>query len=170
MTRPLLVCAAALGLAFSAGAALAQDNGDDDAPAASPIVVAINGPCVLTVDDKPQACRGVAYMAFPSNHRIDFTAITETAGWAFSGEEDENDDGTYTLALDSVLTPSTGRLDADGECDMQVAEDGRTVMSLRCEASTDDGGLVLQASGAISIDDRDDGDDQDDDGPDLGQG
>jgi hypothetical protein len=172
MTRRLLVRASVCGAvlcAALAGAALAQDD-DGDAPAASPIVVNINGPCVLTVDDKPQACRGVAYMAFPSNHRIDFTALTETAGWAFSGDEDQNDDGAYTLALDSVLTPSAGRLDADGECDMQVGEDGRTVMSLRCEASTDDGDLVLQASGAISVDDRDDGDDQDDDGPDRGQG
>jgi len=166
MTRRLIVrvCAAALGLAGVAGAALAQD---DDAPAGRPIVVAINGPCVLTVDGKPQACRGVAYMAFPSNHRIDFTAITGTAGWAFSGDEDQNNDGAYVLALDSVLTPSAGRIDADGECDMQVGQDGRTVTSLRCEAATDDGDLVLEASGVISVDD---GDDPDDDGPDRGQG
>ena len=170
MTRRLIVraCAAALGLACAAGAARAQD--DDDAPATRPIVVNINGPCVLTIDGRPQACRGVAYMAFPSNHRIDFTAITGTAGWAFSGDEDQNNDGAYVLALDSVLTPSAGRIDADGECDMQVGQDGRTVTSLRCEAATDDGDLVLEASGVISVDDQDDGDDPDDDGPERGQG
>ena len=164
--RCSLVCvvAASFIVALAGGAAQAQD---DDASAAPPIVVNIVGPCMLLIDDQPQACRGVAYMAFPSNHRIDFTAITEAAGWAFSGEEDQNDQDGYALALDSVLTPSAGRIDADGECDMTVAGDGRTVTALRCEATTDDGDLVLQASGAISVDDQDD---DDDDGPEVGRG
>ena len=153
---------------FSAGAIALALAALVSAPAparadTAPIVINIEGPCAMALDGRATPCAGVAYMAFPDNHRIDFTAITETAGWAFSGEEDDNDDGTYTLALDSVVTPSAGRLEADGECDMQVAEDGRTVISLRCEASTDKGDLVLEASGAISVDDRDDGDDGDDD-------
>ncbi len=164
--RGAALCAALI-FAFAAGGARAQDDGDN--AAADPIVVNIVGPCVLTIGDMTQDCRGVAYMAFPSNHRIDFTAITETAGWAFSGEQDDRDGSSYTLTLDSVLSPSAGRSEADGECDLEVAEDGRTVTSLHCEASTDDGDLMLDASGAITVDDRDDGDDEDD-GPETGRG
>ena len=155
--RPL-ACALALGLAFSASGALAQDD-DDDATAGQPIVVQIDGPCALTVGGRAVACQGVAYMVFPSNGRIDFTAITATAGWAFSGEEDDNDEGQYTLQVDSVLSPSASRVDAEGECDMEVAEDRRTVRSLECRAATDQGDLALRASGVIAVDDGDDGDD-----------
>ncbi len=142
----LLACGLALTIAF-AGTAHAQDDDDDDGPAAPPIVVNIDGPCALTVDDMDVPCRGVAYMVFPSNGRIDFTAITQTAGWSFSGENDDNEDGDYALEIDSVLGPSAGRVEADGECDMQVAEDRRTVMSLECQAATDQGELTLHASG-----------------------
>ena len=148
MPRRLSACVLVLALAFAASATLAQD--DDDGPAQPPIVVNIVGPCVLTVGGQTVPCRGVAYMAFPSNHRINFTAITETAGWAFSGEEDDNEDGDYALAVDSVLGPSAGRVEADGECDMQMAEDRRTVTSLECRADTDEGELTLRASGTVA--------------------
>ena len=146
----------ALALAFGASAVHAQDDDDDDdAPASPPIVINIDGPCALTVDGHDVPCHAVAYMAFPSNHRINFTAITETAGWAFSGEEDDNQDGDYALDLDSVLGPSAGRVEAEGECDMAVAADRRTVTSLECHAETEDGELTLRASGTISL--RDEG-------------
>jgi hypothetical protein len=159
---PLAACILALSLAFSVGAR-AQDNDDEGDDAAAPVVVDINGPCTLTVEGQTIPCRGVAYMVFPSNHRIDFTAITEAAGWAFSGDEDDNKDGRYTLMLDSVLNPASGRLDAEGRCEMQVAADRRTVTSLDCRASTEDGEFTLKASGSISVDDSDD-DDGDDGG------
>jgi hypothetical protein len=133
-------------------AARAQDD-DDDGPRAAPVVVTIQGPCALTVNGRSVPCRGVAYMVFPSTHRIDFTAITQTAGWAFSGEDDDNEEGQYALDVDSVLGPSAQRIDADGECDMEVADDRRTVRSLECRASTDDGELTLTASGVIAVDD-----------------
>lgn len=158
----LAICVLALSLAFAAGAH-GQDDDDDDGDDAAPVVVDINGPCVLTVKGQTVPCRGVAYMVFPSNHRIDFTAITETAGWAFSGEEDDNRDGRYALTLDSVLNPGSSRMDADGRCEMRVSDDRRTVMSLDCRASAEDGELSLKASGAIAVEDT--GDD-DDDGPD----
>jgi hypothetical protein len=149
MPRRLSACVLALALAFAASAVLAQDDEDDDGPALPPIVVNIVGPCVLTVGDRTIPCRGVAYMAFPSNHRINFTAITDTAGWAFSGEEDDNEDGDYALAVDSVLGPTAGRVEADGACDMQMADDRRTVTSLECRAETDQGDLTLRASGTV---------------------
>jgi hypothetical protein len=160
----LAACVLALSLAFSVGAR-AQDDDDnedgDDAPA--PLVVDINGPCVLTVKGQTIPCRGVAYMVFPSSHRIDFTAITDTDGWAFSGDDDNNRGGRYALALDSVLDPGDDRLDADGRCEMRLADDRRSVVSLECRASTEDGEVTLKASGTIAIEDP--GDD-DDDGPD----
>ncbi|HEY4031479.1 MAG TPA: hypothetical protein VGM25_14115 [Caulobacteraceae bacterium] len=157
----LTACAVALALAFGHGARAQDDDGDDDETAA-PVVVDINGPCMLTVKGQATPCRGVAYMVFPSNHRIDFTAITETAGWAFSGEDDENQDGRYALELDSVLNPgSGGRAEAQGRCEMQVAEDRRTVKSLDCRAMTEDGEMRLEASGTIAVEDEDD----DSDGP-----
>jgi hypothetical protein len=146
------VFAVALALLLACPAARAQDD-DDDGPAGPPVVVTIQGPCALTVNGRNVPCRGVAYMVFPSTHRIDFTAITETAGWAFSGEDDDNEDGRYALDVDSVLGPSAQRIDAEGECDMEVAEDRRTVESLECRASTDDGEMTLTASGAIAVDD-----------------
>jgi len=145
--------ALAAALALGASAALAQDDDSDDGPAVPPIVVSIQGSCTLTVAGQDVPCRGVAYMVFPSNGRIDFTAITETAGWSFSGEQDDNEDGQYALEIDSILGPSAGRVDAEGECDMVVAGDRRTVQSLECRAQTEDGDLVLKASGAISTDD-----------------
>lgn len=124
-------------------------------------MVHIEGDCTLTLGDQPLPCRAAAYMVFPSSRRINFTAVTDADGWSFSGEQDQNDEDGYVLALDSVITPSAGRVDAEGECDMQVGEDGRSVESLRCEAATDDGVLVLEASGMITVDDADDGDDED---------
>ena len=103
-------------------------------------------------------------MVFPSNHRIDFTAITENSGWAFSGDDDDNNpNGRYALKLDSVLNPASGRLDAAGRCEMQLAADHRTVTSLTCLASTQDGDFTLKASGTIEVEQT--GNDQDD-GPD----
>jgi hypothetical protein len=151
----------ALALAFSASAARAQDDDDDDGQASPPIVVSINGPCALMVDGKDVPCRAVAYMVFPSNHRIDFAAITDNAGFAFSGEDDQNHDGQYALDVDSVVAPSAGRVDAEGECDMTIAEDKRTVKSLSCRATTDQGVMTLRASGAITAGDSDDDDDGD---------
>ena len=157
-------CVLALSLAFAAGVR-AQDDDDDDGDddAAAPLVVDINGPCTLTVKGETIPCRGVAYMVFPSNHRIDFTAITETDGWAFSGDADDNRDGRYALALDSVLSPGSERVDANGRCEMRVADDRRSVTSLECRANTEDGEVVLKASGTIAVEDP--GDDEDD-GPD----
>lgn len=161
-SRPLslmtVAALAAVVLACGASRALAQDDDDgDEGPAAQPIVVQIQGPCALTVGGKSVDCQGVAYMVFPSNGRIDFTAISGDSGWAFSGEDDDNEDGQYALTLDSVLGPSAARLDAEGECDMEVAQDKRTVRSLECTASTDQGDLTLRASGVIAVND-DEGD------------
>ncbi len=163
-TLGVAACVLALSLAFAAGVR-AQDDDDDDGDddAGAPLVVDINGPCTLTVKGETISCRGVAYMVFPSNHRIDFAAITETDGWAFSGDADDNRDGRYALALDSVLGPGSDRVDADGRCEMRVADDRRSVTSLECRASTGDGEVILKASGTIAVEDP--GDD-DDDGPD----
>src|SRR6202012_490325 len=106
----LTACVLALALGCGAGARAQDDDDDGDDASAAPIVVDIDGPCTLTVGGREISCRGVAYMVFPSNHRIDFTAITDTAGWAFSGEDDENQNGVYALDLDSVLNPGTSRL------------------------------------------------------------
>jgi len=163
----LAACVLALSLAFAAGARAQDDDDGDGDEDAAPVVVDINGPCVLTIKGENIPCRGVAYMVFPSNHRIDFTAITETAGWAFSGENDDNRGGRYALNLDSVLNPADGRFDAEGRCEMQVAEDRRSVMSLECRASSRDGEFTLKASGTIAVEDT--GDDEDD-GPDDGGG
>jgi hypothetical protein len=162
-TVRLTVCVLALSLAFAAGARAQDDDddgGDDDD---APLVVDISGPCVLTLKGETIPCQGVAYMVFPSNHRIDFTAITDMDGWAFSGDHDNDRDGRYALALDSVLDPGSERLDANGRCEMRVAEDRRSVTSLECRASTKDGEVTLKASGTIEVEDP--GDD-DDDGPD----
>lgn len=129
-----------------------EDPGD-------PIVVDIDGPCELTLNGKAVECSGVSYMAFPGNHRINFTATTADAGFAFSGDDDDDEDGDYTLALDSVLSPAAGRLAAQGECSMDVAEDRRTVNSITCVAATTSGEIRLTASGVVS--DDDDGDDDD---------
>ena len=156
IARTLLgATALALTLGMASGAR-AQDGSDQS------IVVTIVGPCELTLAGRPVGCNGVAYMVFPATHRINFTAVTQTAGWAFSGEEDDNDDGDYTLTLDSVLTPSAGRVEAEGECEMQVGEDKRTVRSIDCTAETDAGVIQLKASGVIAAADDDD-DDEDDD-------
>ena len=66
------------------------------------------------------------------------------------------------LDVDSVVAPSAGRLDAEGECDMTLAEDKRTVTSLSCRATTDQGVMTLRASGVIAAADSDDDDDDDD--------
>jgi hypothetical protein len=158
--RDLAACAAGIALALMAPAAHAQDDDEDDAgPAAPPLVVTINGPCSISVAGRSLACTGVAYMVFPSNHRIDFAAITGQSGWAFSGEEDDDDEGDYALTVDSIVGPSGARIEADGECDMQVGQDRRSVESLECNASTDAGDFVLKASGAIGGGEQDERDD-----------
>jgi hypothetical protein len=161
----LAACALALSLAFASGARAQDDDefgdGDEDAPA--PLVIDIEGPCILSLQGQSLPCREVAYMVFPSNHRIDFTAITDTAGWAFSGEEDDDRDGRYALALDSVLNAGTGRIEADGRCEMVLAADHRTVTSLDCRAKTEAGEFTLRASGNIEVEET--GNDEDD-GPD----
>jgi hypothetical protein len=163
-TLRLAACVLALSVAFAVGAR-AQDNDEDDGDEdAAPLVVDINGPCSLTVEGQTISCKGVAYMVFPSNHRIDFTAITEEDGWSFSGDSDDDREGRYRLALDSVLDPGDDRLDADGRCEMRVADDRRSVMSLECRANTKAGPVILKASGAIEVEDL--GDDDEDDGPD----
>lgn len=158
----LAACVLTLSLAFTAGARAQDDDDDDGDENAAPIVVDIKGPCVLTVKGETIPCQGVAYMVFPANRRIDFTAITDTDGWAFSGDDDNNRNGRYALVLDSVLNPGSDRLDADGRCEMQLAEDRRTVTTLECRASTDDGEVTLKASGTTEVEDLGD----DDDGPD----
>jgi hypothetical protein len=158
----LAACVLALSLSFASGARAQDDDDDDGDDDASAIVVDINGPCVLTLKGETIPCRGVAYMVFPSNHRIDFTAITDQDGWAFSGDTDDNEDGHYALAVDSVVNPGSDRLEAEGRCEMQLADDRRTVTSLVCRASTEDGEFTLKASGATAVEDT--GDDNDDDG------
>jgi hypothetical protein len=152
----------ALTLTAAAPSAMAQDD-------AQPVLITIQGPCVLALNGRPLQCAGVAYMAFPATHRIDFTALTEQAGWAFSGDQDQNDDGHYTLAVDSVVNPRAGRVQAQGQCAMVVAEDGRTVDSIECQARTPAGVMMLKASGKAQTG-ADDDDDDDDDGPDSLQG
>ena len=161
----LAACVLALSLAFAAGARAQDDDDDDGGDEAAPLVVDIDGPCLLTIKGQAVPCRGVAYMVFPSSHRIDFTAITDTAGWAFSGEDDQNRSGRYALDLDSVLNLGSGRLAADGRCEMQVGEDRRTVKSLDCRAGAGGGEFTLRASGTITLEDagNDDGDGPDDD-------
>ena len=135
--------------------AMAQE---DDTPGDRPLTVRIAGPCTIGLDGREADCRGVIYMAFPSSGRIDFTAVTSGMGIAFSGETDENEDGSYTLTLDSVVSPQAGRMDAEGECEMDVEKDGRTVRSIACEANTDAGALTLEASGLIAAADLGDTD------------
>jgi len=161
-TFRLAACVLALSVAFAAGARAQDDDDDDGDDDAAALVVDISGPCVLTLKGQTIPCRGVAYMVFPSNHRIDFTAITDTDGWAFSGDHDNDRDGRYDLALDSVLDPGSERLNANGQCERRVTEDRRSVTSLECRASTQDGEVTLKASGTIEVEDP--GDDDEDDG------
>ena len=158
---------------FSAGAIALALAALVSAPAparadTAPIVINIEGPCAMALDGRATPCAGVAYMAFPDNHRIDFTAITGQAGLAFSGEEDSNEDGHYTLKLDSVVSPQAGRLDAEGQCVMDLDEDGVTVRAIECRAQTSAGVMQLKASGVARSGDGDD--DDEDDGPESGQG
>jgi hypothetical protein len=151
-----------LTLVLAAGSsALAQEQ-------AQPVVIMIQGPCVVTANGHPMDCAGVSYMAFPTNHRIAFTAITDKAGWTFSGDQDHNDDGRYTLALDSVLSPQVGEMQAQGVCAMVVAEDRRDVPTIECKARTPAGVMIMKASGRVVTGADDDNDD--DDGPDSQQG
>jgi len=158
---------------FSAGAAALALAAFASAPVwaqgqTQPIVINIEGPCAMALNGRAAECAGVAYMAFPDNHRIDFTAITGQAGLAFSGEEDSNQDGHYTLTVDSVVSPQVGRLQAQGQCAMDIEEDGVTVRGIECRAQTSVGVMQLKASGVASSGDGDD--DDDDDGPESGQG
>jgi hypothetical protein len=152
-----------LTMAWAAGSpALAQEQ-------PKPVVIMIQGPCVLATNGHPMDCAGVSYMAFPTTHRIAFTAITDKAGWTFSGDQDHNDDGRYTLAVDSVLSPQAGAMQAQGVCAMVVAEDRRDVPSLECQARTPAGVMMMKASGRV-VTGEGDNDDDDDDGPDSQQG
>jgi hypothetical protein len=168
MTCRFSAGAVALALAASAVLAPARGRAQSQTP---PIVINIDGPCALALNGQASECAGVAYMAFPDTQRIDFTAVTAQAGWAFSGEADANDDGHYTLTLDSVVSPQAGRIEAQGECDMDIAEDGKTVRSIDCRARTSAGVMQLKASGVARTGaDDDDDDDDEDDGPETGQG
>jgi hypothetical protein len=160
-----MICRSSAGALALALAALAW------APAraqTAPIVINIEGPCAMTVDGRAADCAGVAYMAFPDNHRIDFTAIAGQAGLAFSGEEDSKEAGHYTLTLDSVVSPQVGRLRAEGQCDMELEDDGVTVRAIECRAQTSAGVMQLKASGVARSGDGND--DDDDDGPESGRG
>ena len=149
-----LVGPAALALALTVPAfaipSLAWAQADDVAPPERPLVVQIAGPCVIGLEGREAGCKGVAYMAFPSTGRIDITAIGDGMGLAFSGEADDNEDGSYTLTLDSVVSAEAGRMKAEGECEVDVEKDGRTVTNIACEANTDAGALTLEASGLIA--------------------
>jgi len=165
-TLMLLRCSALAALAFAAASpARAQDQ-------AQPVVIMIQGPCILATNGRPLDCAGVAYMAFPATHRIVFTAVTDKAGWTFSGDEDRNNDGHYILAVDSVLSPAAGPMQARGLCAMVVAEDRLTVSSLECQARTPAGVMMMKASGKVvtRADDDDDDPDDDDGTPDSQQG
>ena len=166
-----MICRFSVGvatLALAACAALAPAPGRAQTQT-PPVVVNIDGPCALAFNGQAAACAGVAYMAFPDTQRIDFTAITAQQGWAFSGEEDANEGGRYSLTLDSVVSPQAGRLQAQGECDMDIAADGRTVHSIECQARTSAGLMLLKASG-VARTGADDDEDDDDDGPVSNQG
>jgi hypothetical protein len=165
-----MTCRFSAGALVLALAALASASGPAQAET-QPIVINIDGPCAMALNGRATECAGVAYMVFPDNHRIDFTAISGQAGLAFSGEADSNEDGHYTLTLDSVVSPRAGRLDAEGECSMDLEEDGVTVRAIECRAQTSAGVMQLKASGvARTGDGDDDDDDDDDDGPTTGQG
>jgi hypothetical protein len=132
---------------------------------ADPVIVNIAGPCLLAVGGRQIRCAGVAYMVFPDTGRIDFTAIIDRTGWAFSGETDHRQEGRYSLEVDSMVSPSANRVEARGQCAMALAEDGRTVRLIQCQASTPAGLITLKASGVASADDGDDDDGDDEDGP-----
>jgi len=154
--------ALALTVSLVAGASLparAQDR-------SQPIVINIEGPCVVALNSQQVQCSGVAYMAFPATGRIDFTAVTDQTGWAFSGDQDANDDGHYTLMLDSVVSPRAGRIQAEGQCEMDIDGDGKTVTGIACQARTAAGVMLLKASGVADTGD----DDDDDDAPDTTKG
>ena len=149
---------AAMALALILPALAHGQDEDGDGPRERPLVVRIAGPCAMGLDGQETDCRGVAYMAFPSSGRIDISALGAGMDLAFSGEADDNEDGSYTLTLDSVISAGGGRTDADGECQVEVEKDGRTVTSIACQADTDGGTLTLDASGLISASDIGDAD------------
>jgi hypothetical protein len=166
----LFAAASALALVMGGVSAQAQtrtQGGDDDGP--QPIVVQIDGDCALAVSGRAEACKGLAYMVFPSNNRKDFTALTSDGGWAFSGREDKKSpDGTYTLLVDSILRPGVDRVAASGQCVMQVdPDDGATVRSLDCQARSANAVLILKASGVAQPGGDGDDDDDDDSRPDT---
>lgn len=149
-----LVGPAALALALTAPVlaipSFARAQTEDSALTERPLVVQIAGPCVIGLEGREAGCKGVAYLAFPSTGRIDITAVGAGMGLAFSGEADDNQDGSYTLTLDSVISAQSGRMEAEGECEVDVEKDGRTVTNIACEANTDAGALTLAASGLIA--------------------
>jgi hypothetical protein len=160
----VLAWPAALALAvILPSLAMAQDKDAQTGAAGDrPLVVQIAGPCLMGLDGREADCKGVAYMAFPSSGRIDISALGSGLDLAFSGEADDNEDGSYTLTLDSVISAQSGRMAADGECDIDVEKDGRTIRSISCEAQTDAGTLTLDASGVIAAADIGDADQIDD--------
>ena len=154
--------ALAFALILPASAPSAARAQEDNTPRDRPLVVQIAGPCVMGLDGHKAGCNGVAYMAFPSSGRIDFTVLRSGMSVAFSGETDENEDGSYTLTLDSVVSPQSGRMEAEGQCEMNVEKDGRTVRDIACEAETEAGTLTLEASGVMAAADIGDADKMDD--------
>jgi hypothetical protein len=160
--------AAALALAaFASAPAPARAQSQTQTP---PIVINIEGPCAMALDGRATECAGVAYMVFPANHRIDFAAIAGQAGLAFSGGQDSNQGGRYTLTVDSVVSPRVGRLQAQGQCVMDMEQDAVTVSAIECRAQTAAGVMQLKASGVAKSGEGGDDDDDEDNGPASAQG
>jgi hypothetical protein len=182
MNRRFAAAALTLGLALCAALPAIAQNRQSVEPGqggsasdSRDVVVEIPGPCMVAVNNQPVKCAGVAYTASPDSGRIMFTAVGVQADMSFSGAQDDNEDGRYTLMLDSVLSRQTGLLQARGECRMQMAEDGMTVHSIECLARTKAGAILLKAAGVAKTgadangDDEDDDNDDGDDGPDAVQ-
>jgi hypothetical protein len=168
----MMICRLSAGISLLALCALglAPHQAWAQAGAASgPVVVGIQGPCVLTLSGRPSACAATAYMVFPDSGRIAFTALSGKAGWAFSGETDHREGGRYILDVDSMISPSAARVEAQGRCMMDMAADGHTVRDVDCRAQTPAGVIALKASGVAQRDDGDD-DDEDEDGGSDGPG
>jgi hypothetical protein len=176
MNRRFAAVALGLGLLALPAAGLAATQSVQRDDTANDVVVEIPGPCMVAVGSQSLQCAGVAYTASPDSGRVMFTAVGQQEDMSFSGDQDENEDGHYTLVLDSVLSRKTGLLQAKGECQMQMAQDGKTVSSIECVARTKAGSILLKAAGVAktggdtSSDDQDDDDDDDGDGaPDVVQ-
>lgn len=115
-------------------------------------VVNITGECDLTIAGDRQACESVAYTFVESTGRVAFHVPTELGAIAFSGKSDLQPRLTrYMLTVDSILAGrgdgSSQRSPASGRCEMEGSADGRLVRSLRCEAATEFGRMILELTG-----------------------